>query len=95
MAIVWVTIPAAHAVCRITSDGRGIAFYFAENVLPSLITAGPDTNLWFTEPNGKIGRLTTSGFLTEFPSTRTPAGTVSAGPRAAGRDGDRLLISPP
>ena len=30
------------------------------------ITAGPDGNLWFTDPNGKIGRLTTAGDVKEF-----------------------------
>jgi streptogramin lyase len=35
---------------------------------PYTIIVGPDKNLWFTEYGGqKIGRLTTSGVLTEFP----------------------------
>ena len=33
-----------------------------------VITARPDGNLWFTEYEGnKIGRITTSGIITEFP----------------------------
>jgi len=34
---------------------------------PSVITAGPDGNLWFTERDGnQIGRITTSGAISEF-----------------------------
>src|SRR5205807_744608 len=37
---------------------------------PTNITTGPDGNLWFTEFNAdKIGRITPSGILTEFPVT--------------------------
>jgi len=48
---------------------------------PSGIATGPDGNLWFTEfsVNPKIGRLTTTGEITEFPTPRpfaTPAGIV-------------------
>ncbi len=36
---------------------------------PGGITAGPDGNLWFTEFHGnKIGRITTAGTITEFPT---------------------------
>jgi streptogramin lyase len=47
---------------------------------PFGITVGPDGNLWFTEEN-KIGRLTTSGGLTEYtlPSGRGPTG-IATGP---------------
>ena len=35
---------------------------------PGGITAGPDGNLWFTEPlGGQIGRITPDGTVTEFP----------------------------
>ena len=37
------------------------------NVHPFDLTFGPDGNLWFTEKDAhKIGRMTTSGRLTEF-----------------------------
>src|SRR5690242_12541768 len=36
---------------------------------PALITAGPDGNLWFTEPDASnIGRITTAGAITTFPT---------------------------
>jgi virginiamycin B lyase len=46
---------------------------------PGSITTGPDGALWFAE-TGKIGRMTTSGALTEFalPSGRTPNSIRSA-----------------
>jgi len=34
---------------------------------PGAITAGPDGNLWFTEPGtNRIGRITPTGTVTEF-----------------------------
>src|SRR5262249_9464525 len=52
--------------------------------LPSGITAGPDGALWFTEALGhKIGRISTSGAITEFP---LPAGASLSG-IATGPDG--------
>lgn len=59
---------------------------------PFSITVGPDGALWFTEPSGsKIGRITTSGVITEFPIPAlypnevrwaTPMG-ITAGPDGA------------
>jgi streptogramin lyase len=45
---------------------------------PESITTGPDGNIWFTEIwSGRIGRLTPSGVLTEFPAASTPRGIVT------------------
>ena len=55
--------------------------------LPVGIAAGPDGNLWFTENLGeKIGRITATGTITEFPS-RTSADSQPAW-IAAGPDGN-------
>src|SRR6266536_4153344 len=44
------------------------------------IAAGPDGALWFTEsPGGKIGRITTSGVVSEFPVNFLPE-SIAAGP---------------
>jgi hypothetical protein len=44
----------------------------------SAITAGPDGNLWFTEPNGnKIGRITPGGATTGFSAPTDPASDAS------------------
>jgi len=47
------------------------------------ITAGPDGNIWFTEETGRqIGRITTSGQVTEFRFSAAPAQPmgITAGP---------------
>lgn len=53
---------------------------------PYVITAGPDSNLWFTECNSnKIGRISTAGEITEFPlpiPNSQPHG-ITMGPRAS------------
>jgi streptogramin lyase len=36
------------------------------NSMATFITAAPDGTLWFTEPNGKVGRLTTDGYVKQF-----------------------------
>jgi streptogramin lyase len=52
---------------------------------PYSIVVGPDKNLWFTETGGeKIGRLTTSGVITQFPI----AGAVQLVGIASGSDGN-------
>ena len=53
------------------------------NRFPQGITLGPDDNLWFTESNpSKIGRITPSGQITQFPlsdHSSAPSG-ITAGP---------------
>jgi virginiamycin B lyase len=47
---------------------------------PRHITAGPDGNLWFTEPQeNRIGRITAAGNVVEFPASGGPMG-ITAGP---------------
>jgi streptogramin lyase len=43
-------------------------------MFPAEITGGPDGNLWFIENYcRKIGRITMSGVITEFPIPFSPA----------------------
>ena len=50
------------------------------------VTKGADGNLWFTEPSqGKIGRMTPSGAVTEFP---LPNGHSASGAITSGPDGN-------
>jgi virginiamycin B lyase len=50
---------------------------------PQGITTGPDGALWFTEGNGnKIGRITTTGVITEYPVPTAGSG-ITAGPDGA------------
>ena len=45
---------------------------------PTAITTGPDSNLWFTDPNKRgIGRITTNGAITEFPIPPASNGAVA------------------
>jgi virginiamycin B lyase len=62
----WVTVVKAHTIYSVTPDGKFIAFPTSETTLASFITAGPDGNLWFTEPNGKIGKMSPAGEITEY-----------------------------
>ncbi len=68
------------------------------------IVAGPDGALWFAGEPGEIGRITTSGVVTEFPvpdappSAGSPAGTagtvVTPTSIAAGSDGALWFTGP-
>ena len=69
----------AHAQV-ITEYSAGIT----NGAAPQFITAGPDGNLWFTEPGAsRIGRITPRGVVTEFSAGITanalPFG-ITAGP---------------
>ena len=48
---------------------------------PNGITAGPDGALWFTDSSGTIGRITTSGSVTDFQANAAYA--ITAGPDGA------------
>jgi streptogramin lyase len=82
-ASLWFTQFGAAKVSRFNTFGS-IAQEFTVGSGPSGIVFGVDGNLWFTELNtpAKIGRLTTSGALTEFPvptSTGAPS-NITSGP---------------
>jgi streptogramin lyase len=52
----------------------------ATDIFLAAITPGPDGNLWFAD-GGEIGRITTSGAITEFPlKSGHGAGGIVAGP---------------
>ena len=58
------------------------------------ITAGPDGNVWFTETVGKIGKITASGAITEYPAP-AGAGDICKGPDgnlwfASGHNGNKI-----
>ena len=70
--------PAVAATPTTTEYRQGITAGVTNQIAP-----GPDGNLWFTEANGNIGRISPSGNVDEFPSTiGNPAGMT------AGRDGN-------
>jgi virginiamycin B lyase len=51
---------------------------------PFVITTGPDGALWFTEATGnKIGRITTTGVITEFSIPNRGPNSITTGPDGA------------
>jgi virginiamycin B lyase len=64
----WFTEATANKIGRISATGIITEYALATpNSEPLGITSGPDGALWFTEGAAKIGRITTSGTITEFP----------------------------
>jgi streptogramin lyase len=71
--------PAGAVTVRTFSPG------LTASSVPTRIVAARDGNLWFTEQNAsKIGRITPSGSITEFPVASSPAGPLGI---AASADG--------
>jgi virginiamycin B lyase len=62
----WATIPSEHLIYRMTSGGDFSAYRATDLTMPAFITASPDRYLYFSEPNGKIGRIDTDGVIVEF-----------------------------
>jgi len=52
-------------------DGSQGAYYLPGTIMPGMIAAGGDGNLWFTQPNGMFGRFSPSGIVDEFPAVLT------------------------
>lgn len=65
----WLTAPTANAILKISLSGTILASYAlpTANSEPWEIISAPDGSLWFTESGAnKLGRMTTSGALTEY-----------------------------
>jgi streptogramin lyase len=84
------------------ADPLGVVTEFSEGITegsqPTGIAAGPDGNLWFTEPGGnRVGRITPAGVVTEVSAGITPGSftpeSFSAG-IAAGPDGNLWFTEP-
>lgn len=84
----WFTEPATQSapffVGKATTGGTITEQGSAPSSYPWGIASGPDSNLWFTEPSGPaIGKMTTSGTLTEYTTGITAASKpyyIVAGP---------------
>ncbi|OAF12442.1 hypothetical protein AYJ54_06330 [Bradyrhizobium centrolobii] len=94
----WLTEPVSGKIVRITTDGKITEFALPDpNAQPWGITTGPDGALWFTEAScirrpgsrcivgNKIGRITTTGSVTEFtvPSDGSGPHSITTGPDGA------------
>jgi streptogramin lyase len=79
----WFTEMSGNRIGRITPAGSVTEFSTGITAAsnPWGITAGPDGNLWFTEraSQGRIGRITTGGVVSEFACSGLPSG-IAAGP---------------
>ena len=83
----WMTEDqGANKIVQLTTSGVFTVFTVATfvNAGSLFITTGPDGALWFTDQFFKIGRITTSGTITEYP---LPVSTDSPYAIAAGPDG--------
>ena len=73
----WFTELGTSQIARITTSGTVTEFIIDPdpNAIagPWGITTGPDSNLWFAGTLDRIGRMTTAGVATVFPTTPTTA----------------------
>jgi virginiamycin B lyase len=81
----WLTKSGAgslDAIQRISSNGGVRSFRLPHPESgPSQITRGADGAMWFTEDSGeRIGRITSTGKITEFPLGVQPFGGIAVGP---------------
>jgi streptogramin lyase len=83
-ANVWFVEHDGHNIGRITPSGVITEFAIPSGADPYAIAAGPDGNLWFTEPGAfnAIGRCTPSGGISEYPLPTADAEVagITAGP---------------
>jgi virginiamycin B lyase len=80
----WFVEHDAHNIGRITPSGEITEFAIPSGGDPYAIAAGPDGNLWFTEPGAfnAIGRCTPSGGISEYsiPTPNAEVQGITAGP---------------
>jgi streptogramin lyase len=68
-------------ILKVSPAGVITRFPLPDGVGPEGITWGPDGNIWFTEFwTGRVGRLTPSGTLTEFPVPGSNPRGIATGP---------------
>jgi len=83
----WFTLnsTSGSAIGRITVVGEVETFPLPETSSVGLmgIATGPDGAVWFAEGAGKIGRITTSGQITEYSTGGPSARGITAGPDGA------------
>ena len=59
---------------------------------PAQVVAGPDGNLWISDRNGAVGRMTTGGAFTRFTTGLNPGSAVRS--IAMGPDGNLWFSDP-
>jgi virginiamycin B lyase len=96
-ASVWIAVllGAVLAVCVGVAGAAPlgqITEFTAPGSNPAQVVAGPDGNLWFSDRNGAVGRITTGGTVTRFTSGLNPGSAVSS--IAMGPDGNMWFSDP-
>jgi hypothetical protein len=79
---IWFADLIGNMIWRLELPSRSLTSFPipTENSFPNDIMVGADGNLWFTEGSGgKIGRITTSGVITEFGSGLTLPFSITNG----------------
>ncbi len=84
----WFTGPLSFdqsTIWRIATDGTISSFTDYERLsAPEEIVAGPDGALWFTQSDATVGRMTTAGVVTTYPSgSGTQPECITVGPDGA------------
>jgi streptogramin lyase len=69
-----------------------ITEFSAPGTNPAQVVAGPDGNLWFSDRNGAVGQITTSGTVTRFTSGLNPGSAVRS--IVMGADGNMWFSDP-
>jgi streptogramin lyase len=64
----WFVEHFGNKIGKVNPTGTITTYATASGAEPRRITTGPDGNLWFSENAKKIGRITPSGRITEFPT---------------------------
>jgi len=79
---IWFTDLIGNKIWRLELPSRNLTSFPipTANSSPNDIAVGADGNLWFTEGAGKIGRITTSGVITEFGSGLSLPFSIANGP---------------
>ena len=93
--LVAVLLGAVFAVCLGVAGAAPlgqIVEFSAPGTDPAQIQAGPDGNLWFSDRNGAVGRITPAGVVTRFTSGLNPGSAVRS--IAMGADGNMWFSDP-
>lgn len=69
-------------VSKMTTSGQTQRFAMPAGPMPNALTAGPDGNVWYAG-DGRIGRVTSGGQVTEYPIPALHATGIVAGPDGA------------
>ncbi|MEO8190638.1 MAG: hypothetical protein ABI682_09870 [Acidobacteriota bacterium] len=70
---IWFTLTNEKRIGRLTMSGMFSSFPLPSDSAKQIV-AGPDGNLWFGEQNGRIGRITVEGQVTEFATSTADPG---------------------